>query len=278
MSLENRIIHGVLDKHEGFLRRHLVLSLAVIEKLRQRVIITTSTKDRMEKVSPDAQITLLIDILRRRGIRTLAKFLRILKESLDGWIADKILSTDLRVLNKYILTDDRTLTDFIIRVCGPPTPETKPEALIKHTREPIESRTKENNQAQRPQRQPRNENEDSLIYFLPTPPTHIAEVPGQVQHLHHVFEERRNQISSTLSVLKQEEQAIKDILEKNVSEQRHLNKNQEAIHEISRRLQSIHHEAGQLLKSAPNDVIVRKRLHHLHEVPWNSTKSRHKMI
>ncbi|XP_062598358.1 uncharacterized protein LOC134259769 [Saccostrea cucullata] len=278
MSLENRIIHGVLDNHEGFLRRHLVLTPTVIEELRRRVIITSSTKDRMAKVSPDAQITLLIDILRRRGIRTLAKFLRILKESLDGWIADKILSTDLRVLNKYTLTDDRTLTDFIIRVCGPPTPETKPEPPIKQTTEPAAGRFTINNQIQRPPKQPRNEHEGGMIYFFPTPPTQIAEVPGQVQHLHHVFEERNHQISNTLSVLKQEEQAIKDILEKNVSEQRHLNKNQMAIHDISRRLQSIHHEAGQLLKSAPNDDIVRKRLHHLHEVPWNSTKPRHKMI
>ena len=50
MSLENRIIHAVLDKHEGYLRRHLVLSPDVIDKLKQKFIITNSTKERLNKV------------------------------------------------------------------------------------------------------------------------------------------------------------------------------------------------------------------------------------
>lgn len=219
-----------------------------------------------------------MDILRRRGIRTLAKFLSILKESLDGWIADKILCTDLRFLGGYIPADDRTLADYIIRVCGPPTPEPevepKEDPPTQQTTKPIEKyHTK---RPETPRRQPRDD--DKIIYFLPPRPTQIAEIPGQVEHLHHVFEDRRQQNSDTLSILKQEEHAIKTILEENVSEQHHLNKNQQAIHDISRRLQSIHHEAGQLLKPAPNDVMVRNRLDYLHDVPRNASKTRHKRI
>lgn len=197
----------------------------------------------------------------------MAKFLHILKDSLDGWIADKILCTDLRILSKYILKDERTLSDYIIRVCGPPTPE----PILQPVKKPV---IKEETKPKRPKTPPepkRNKKENDLFHTLPQP-TKIAEVPGQVQNLHRVFEERRLQIGSTLSILKQEEQAIKDILEKNVNEQRHLNKNQQAIYDISRRLQSIHHEAGQLLKSAPSGVIVRNRLDYLHGVPWNSVK------
>jgi hypothetical protein len=212
-----------------------------------------------------------MDILRRRGIRTLAKFLFILKESLDGWIADRILSTDLRVFGRYIPADDRTLADYIIRVCGPPTPEPKVDLPAQQTTKPPEQYNTK--RPETPRQQPRNE--ERVIYFLPPKPTQIAEIPGQVEHLHHMFEGRRQQISDTLSILKQEEHAIKNILQKNVSEQRHLSKNQQAIHDISRRLQSIHHEAGQLLKPAPTDVIVRNRLDYLHDVPWNVTKTKH---
>lgn len=200
----------------------------------------------------------------------MAKFLHILKDSLDGWIADKILCTDLRILSKYILTDERTLSDYIIRVCGPPTPEPNLEPLPRVVKKPVikEEITERPETPPKPQRY-KKEND---LFHPPPQPTKIAEVPGQVQNLHRVFEERRLQIGSTLSILKQEEQAIKDILEKNVNEQRHLNKNQQAIYDISRRLQSIHHEAGQLLKSAPSGVMVRNRLDYLHGVPWNSVK------
>lgn len=218
----------------------------------------------------------MIDILRRRGIRTLAKFLHVLKESLDGWIADKILCTDLRVLSKYILLDDRTLSDYIIRICGPPTPEPKTEPTPKQAKEPALKEPIITKRPDTPRQHQRQQDHQKLLF--PSPPSQIAEVPGQVQHLHHVFEGRRQQIDNTLSILKQEEQAIKDILEKNVEEQRHLNKNQQAITDISRRLQSIHHEAGQLLKSAPTGGAVRNRLSYLHGVPWDSTLTEYKNI
>lgn len=146
-----------------------------------------------------------------------------------------------------------------------------PNQSYNQLRKPSLKKKPNQNDQKHPPEPQRNKKENDLFHTLPQP-TKIAEVPGQVQNLHRVFEERRLQIGSTLSILKQEEQAIKDILEKNVNEQRHLNKNQQAIYDISRRLQSIHHEAGQLLKSAPSGVIVRNRLDYLHGVPWNSVK------
>ena len=194
------------------------------------------------------------------------KFLSILQQSMDGWIVNRILDTPI---NESSLTNSllkaRTLRDYFnddLFTVDENADEFSKRTMYDRGRldfDPLigDGISRTGIHSARSYRGQSN---------------HV--LPSKMHDLHSEFRVQLQENEKSLSVLRQEERAIKDLLYQNSQEQAQINENQRALQGIDRRMNQIQSEAGQLImRPTPNEYETRRRLHKLHDIPWRKSTS-----
>ncbi|XP_053403029.1 uncharacterized protein LOC128558205 [Mercenaria mercenaria] len=284
------VIKAILSKKEDFLRRHLVLSTSVINKLRQMDVIGKYTRDQMlaNKTDVDKQMTLLSICLRTRGLPAFQGFLHVLRMTFHGWLADDILDTSIDIggmstnvgntiavrdiLNQmyqnkvqseqfqykpiYLAESEYPYVPYFPKGQGyrhEPNarhPFTEPDAK-RQTRSEHQSRRHEYTSAS-------NNNEVPLS----------EQVPENLRYLQTAFDSESAATRKSISVLRQEEITIKALLQNNLREQQDLLSRQQALEEIKDKIKELNRTATQLYRPEPDVHVSKKRLKHLQRIPW----------
>ncbi|OWF39215.1 uncharacterized protein LOC110465306 [Mizuhopecten yessoensis] len=94
--MEDPRVKLVIDRNWEFLRRHLVVTVTMIDRLYEAGIINDYTRHSLIKQTDQAQIATLLGVLRSRSMEVFRKFVTILKLCNDGWIADSLLNTPIQ--------------------------------------------------------------------------------------------------------------------------------------------------------------------------------------
>lgn len=237
-----------MEKREGYLRRHLVLSKTVIDKLHDYGIITEVSKNLMMKQPTQYQLDTLMNALKKCDIRTFQKFLKLLKDINNNWIAEAVLDTPLGDTLFRDKIKFRRLDDFDVY-----SRDRFLEDLEDISRRPLVR--------QRSAILDRSSIHRDEVYYLG------QTVPRQIHGLHVTFDEQRNQAERTLTMLKQEELAIRDMLSQNARDQYYVRKNQRTLYEIDYRLQELQYKSRELeLRPPPKIENARERLLRLHKM------------
>ncbi|KAK3752521.1 hypothetical protein RRG08_032811 [Elysia crispata] len=95
MQVECYMVRAILRQNEFLLRRHLVLSSTVLEKMRASGVITDVLRRRIVGAPAVRQVEILLESLEDRGLHSLQKFLEVLKSTGHSWMVDVILDTDV---------------------------------------------------------------------------------------------------------------------------------------------------------------------------------------
>lgn len=88
-----------------------------------------------------------------------------------------------------------------------------------------------------------------------------VDVPRHVQDLHRTFQTQKVGAEKTMTVLRQEEQQIKVMLDRNVREQEQMEHNHRILNDLDHKLQQIELDAGHLKLRPTPDTYT-------HRVPW----------
>ncbi|XP_060069961.1 uncharacterized protein LOC132549984 [Ylistrum balloti] len=94
--MEDPRVKLVIDRNYEFLRRHLMVTVTMIDRLYEADIINDYTRHSLIGQSDQTQITTLLGILRVRSMGKFRKFISILRLCKDGWIADSLLNTPIQ--------------------------------------------------------------------------------------------------------------------------------------------------------------------------------------
>ncbi|RUS80326.1 hypothetical protein EGW08_011927 [Elysia chlorotica] len=95
MQVECYMVRAILRQNEFLLRRHLVLSSTVLDKMRASGVITDVLRRRIVGAPAVRQVEILLESLEDRGLHSLQKFLEVLKSTGHSWMVDVILDTDV---------------------------------------------------------------------------------------------------------------------------------------------------------------------------------------
>jgi len=205
------------------------------------------------------QITLLLGILRSRSMDNFKRFLEVLRESLYGWLADGIMDTPM---HQSKLLDDmlqyKTFKEYLSKNSESyDVDDNFSRSLVKIDTSP-----------QIVQRRLPGISGYSYDYQPNGYDVNMTSFPRNIFGLHSDFKSQRVETEHALSMLRQEERAIKDLWYQNSREQEHLYRNHRLLSDIDRRLRQIQSDAGQLMRPSPNVEHTRQRLYRLQRVPW----------
>lgn len=195
------------------------------------------------------------------------KFIEVLRTSMDSWIADVLLETNIAealLSGKRILFKDhlKTLEPFKIDLGYKTTESTGLPHTEKESRRLIVSSL---NDLNTPVAVPRNLNRqpsDDLQGKSLMSSTYL-------QRTILTFENERQLQESVLNALRQEETKIRDRLEKNIAEQAKQRKKQKSLLEIEKKLKQVSYENSQLPSSLSRPSKL--RLMNSHRIPKNRT-------
>lgn len=195
------------------------------------------------------------------------KFIEVLRTSMDSWIADVLLETNIAealLSGKRILFGDhlKTLEPFSIDLAY------KKSIVLPH-------KVKENRQLMTSSVNGLNKSTPVEINLNGKP---IEDYRGKnmmsstyLQRTIVMFENERQLQESALNTLRQEETAIRDRLEKNLIEQTMKKKKQRSLFEIEKKLKQVSYENSQLSTPLPRQTNAKERLLNIHRFPRNRT-------
>lgn len=84
-----------------------------------------------------------------------------------------------------------------------------------------------------------------------------------------MFKNQQKDNEQALVILRQEEMAIKQLMEQNARDQQKVRRKQYAIDDMSKRLSDINARASDMYEPAPDPNIGRYRLAQLNQIPWS---------
>ncbi|CAG5131198.1 unnamed protein product [Candidula unifasciata] len=100
-------------------------------------------------------------------------------------------------------------------------------------------------------------------------PRSNEDIPKTLYHLNQAFSEQEQRNQQALAILRQEEVAIRQLMEQNARDQGNIRRKQTAVHDIAERLRDIHSRARVIYEPTPNPNIGRYRLAQLNRIPWS---------
>ncbi|XP_052057505.1 uncharacterized protein LOC127698190 [Mytilus californianus] len=260
-SDEDKIVNAVIDKNEGFLKRHMVLSSSIVGKLRTTGVLNDVANVRMKGESNESQVHILLSVLRRSGMRVFRKFIEVLRTSMDSWVADVILDTNVAETalmgKKYTLIDHINKEDYYEDTAST---EYKALDIIPYNIPQISDKYPS-------KRTISNLSEKMAAIKSMNPRGHDLVSSNQLQRMTTMFDSERQTQEATLAVLRQEENAIRELLDQNIKEQTQIRRNQRSLYEIDKKLKQISLETSQLSSPLPRSNRARERLMHIQRIP-----------
>ncbi|KAL3861283.1 hypothetical protein ACJMK2_007326 [Sinanodonta woodiana] len=286
--MENAVVRAVLLKNEELLRRHLVLSRTVIKKLRDNGIITEYTGQKLLIQRGEDQIQTLLFPLKIKDLRTLQKFIDVLKETHHRWIAEVLLETDIesgrrtavdltKSLRYWLARQDKSGTldsDLNERLIIPLSTLTS----LSKTRNGLTTHLDGVNQSNgyisaaleraRNQRLTRTKNGYANLRFQIGEGQNrkgsiSSRVPEKLRELERTFESESTNNRSLLSVLKQEELAIRAHFRQNQQEQREIEQKQKDLSELQGRMRDLEERFVNMYRPTPKERDAFHRLRRL---------------
>ncbi|XP_059172708.1 uncharacterized protein LOC131953519 [Physella acuta] len=100
-------------------------------------------------------------------------------------------------------------------------------------------------------------------------PRSREEIPITLYGLNQAFSDQDQKNQQALSVLQQEEVAIRQLMQQNARDQGNVRRKQAAVQDIVHRLKDIHNRAKDVYEPSPNPNIGRYRLAQLNQIPWS---------
>ncbi|XP_033760012.1 uncharacterized protein LOC117342119 [Pecten maximus] len=306
--MEDPRVKLVIDRSYEFLRRHLVVTVTLIDRLYDADIINNYTRHALIGQSDQAQIATLIGILRVRSLGMFRKFITILRLCNDGWIADSLLNTPIqeawgkgagRTLGKEtsmrayveqpVSLDITGLADAY--VCKrDATPSLQHRRDVDLVEKYSLSKPYMSDMELLPYRSyipaiPARVNSPYLTsqivssdYFAPVrqPLAYqnryayddLARVPRHVEEVHKTLQAQRVGASKALADLRREELEMKSALESNVRDQNNLYHNQRLLSDLDHRLHQIETDAGRLKLGPISNTRVSYKVEPVISTPW----------
>ena len=84
-----------------------------------------------------------------------------------------------------------------------------------------------------------------------------------------VFNHQQKESEQAMVVLRQEEMAIKQLMEQNARDQQKVRRKQYTMSDLSKKLADINARASEMYEPAPHPHIGRYRLAQLNQIPWS---------
>ena len=84
-----------------------------------------------------------------------------------------------------------------------------------------------------------------------------------------VFNHQQKETEQAMVVLRQEEMAIKQLMEQNARDQQKVRRKQYTMSDLSKKLADINARASEMYEPAPHPHIGRYRLAQLNQIPWS---------
>ena len=247
-----------------------------------------------KNTKPNVQITMLLDALHVHGLTEFINFLEVLRDTSHGWLADDIYETKVNASNND-QSEKVSLKEFINSLDeniekhhharqyaypagyyaypGIPIGYAFPGSLFaRHDgrgdaeafSDPVNTYMQGNH---RSRRLPLGNTEE--ISYREYPPS-LENASKQLRSLEEVYERESLSADKTMTLLKQEEIAIRKLLENNVQEQQILLNKKEAITDLEERMKEINVRASRL-HTVETEKLSRARLRHLQRVPFRYT-------
>nr|KAG5694662.1 hypothetical protein BaRGS_003940 [Batillaria attramentaria] len=299
--MEPRIVNEILKRNEQFLRRHLVLSKTVLDKLHNQGLITDIIRRKILMYPAHKQVPLLLESLQNRGLPSLRKFLEVLRDTGHRYLADTILDTEAIPVSD--VRPDTTYARKSARDYSVPLRQTHTVHSPVRGRDGgaggVVSLAHLFRMRQDREAEPRGEIVPRTLLADPvavgyaggaggggggggldwTPGggsqyrSHYAarreDIPATLYSLGQVFTHQQKDNEQALVVLRQEEMAIKQLMEQNARDQQKVRRKQYAIDDMNKRLKDINARASDMYEPAPHPNIGRYRLAQLNQIPWS---------
>ncbi|KAH3812469.1 hypothetical protein DPMN_140902 [Dreissena polymorpha] len=227
-------------------------------------------------------MSLLLFCVRARGLAALQAFLKVLRATFHGWIADNILEAQIDKVGSLAAVGKISVREAINRLTAVdgqlrpteefPVTRFHPTTEYYHRHRPIPSVYYLNNQHHPEWEWNRNEQRNSRSSPERSRDgrgSPFRQIPENLRHLQKTFENEAAVTRKSLSILKQEEVTIKALLQQNLREQQEALLKQEALTQIKSQITEINSSAASLLKQDPGDHVTRRRLSLLQRVPWD---------
>ncbi|KAL8567202.1 hypothetical protein ACOMHN_046612 [Nucella lapillus] len=296
--MEQRIVSEILKKNEPFLSRHLVLSRTVLDKLHQHGLLADYMRRKILLHPADRQVELLIRTMENRGLASLRKLLEVLKDTGHGYLVDVILDTDA-----IPVTDIRPDTSKPARSGREHYDAVRPTRSVHAQRGPgplaslntiLRMRKEQEQTTTRGALLPRTLLSDSVVhgysggspgravlpgdygvgpsYHQQPSAAHVSSkdvVPSTLYNLGKMFNHQQKENEQALVVLRQEEMAIKQLMEQNARDQQKVRRKQFSMSDLSKRLADINARANEIYEPAPDPNMTRYRLAQLSQIPWS---------
>lgn len=290
--MEPRIVNEILKKNEQFLRRHLVLSKTVLDKLHSQGLITEIIRRKILMYPAHKQVPLLLESLENRGLPSLRKFIEVLRDTGHRYLADTILDTeaipvnDVRPDTTYAHQSTRHNYSVPARhthTVHSPVRGHHGAVSIAH----LLQMRQDKEMAPRGEIIPRTVLTDPVAigyqggvgggaYDWTGSQPHRAQyasrredIPGTLYSLGQVFNSQLKENEQALVVLRQEEMAIKQLMEQNARDQQKVRRKQYTIDDMSKRLKDMNARASDMYEPAPHPNMGRYRLAQLNQIPWS---------
>ncbi|XP_050417965.1 uncharacterized protein LOC126831485 [Patella vulgata] len=296
--LEPRLTKGILKKNQAFLRRHLVLSRSVLDQLVDAGLIGDVMKRRILHMDANSQVPEVIRLLDDRGLGTLRKFLKVLRDTGSGWIADVLLDTDAieyeelqreegfdprehyenrlvrynhGAMKRYDSADDLT-ERHQPRNYGSYTARAPSPDSIRYPRVPLYDLL---NSKRKIQSDIKGRIRPGFFLSGGADPmtyrgNQTDEVPKILTGLEGHFKSQTDDNEVALSSLKQEEMAIRELMDQNRREQQKVRKNQYTLMDIGQKLKEVNIRTNEIHDPAKNAAVSTYRLSQLNQIPWAS--------
>jgi hypothetical protein len=84
-----------------------------------------------------------------------------------------------------------------------------------------------------------------------------------------VFSDQQKQNEQALVVLRQEEMAIKQLMQQNARDQQKLRRKQYAVDDMKKKLTELNARASEMYEPGPHPSMGRYRLAQLNQIPWS---------
>ncbi|XP_069103968.1 uncharacterized protein [Argopecten irradians] len=284
--MEDPRVKLVLDRNIEFLKRHLVVTVMMVDRLYEAGIINDYTRQSLIGQSDYLQVTSLMAILRTKSLVTFRKFISILRQCNDGWIADSLLNTPIQeawgkgirrthgketnmraYVDQPVSLDITGLADAYVckRDAIPSLPKRHEVDLVEKyalTKPYISDTDLLPYRSYIPSLPARVSSpyltsqivssefyapsRQTVVYHDRYPYDDLARVPRHVEEVHKTLQAKRVGATKALADLKREELEMKSALENNVRDQAKLYHNARLLTDLDDRLHQIEADATRL--------------------------------
>ncbi|XP_076454076.1 uncharacterized protein LOC143289106 [Babylonia areolata] len=279
--MESKVVSEILKKNEPLLSRHLVLSRTVLDKLYEHGLLVDYMRRKIMMHPADRQVELLLRTIEQRGLSSLRKFLEVLKETGHGYLVDAILDTEaIPVSDLHAPNSTGPGEDY--GNPGPANHRSGPGHMAS-LNSLLRMRQEQEQTTSRGGVLPRTMLTDPVAvgypggagpihpyHSPPSYPTNKEIVPSTLYNLEQVFNKQQKENEQAMVVLRQEELAIKQLMEQNARDQQKVRRKQFTVNDISKRLADINARASEIYDPTPHPSMSRYRLAQLNQIPWST--------